>query len=278
MSGDRLRKAKNKRMMRLLPAAVVVASVAVWLIVPGKEEVKRYVPNVGNGYTTPTMATTHVSTLISDSGYTRYHMETPLWQMFEDADEPFWKFPEGIELEQYDLDMHPESTVVCDSAIYYSRKRIWQLDGNVVMVNTDADSFLTQQLFWDQNARKIYSDSFIHIVRTDRVIEGYGFESDQSMKYYSVNRPTAILPADMRPGARKRPDSLSADTASPARPASAPRRPTPDRKPRKAASDAVPVRDVAPASDAPARMEPKKATAPSRVPMKAMPMKQTTTK
>ena len=264
--------------MRLLPAAVVVASVAVWLIVPGKEEVKRYVPNVGNGYTTPTMATTHVSTLISDSGYTRYHMETSLWQMFEDADEPFWKFPEGIELEQYDLDMHPESTVVCDSAIYYSRKRIWQLDGNVVMVNTDADSFLTQQLFWDQNARKIYSDSFIHIVRTDRVIEGYGFESDQSMKYYSVNRPTAILPADMRPGARKCTDSVSADTASPARSASAPRKPTPDRKPRKAASDAVPVRDVAPASDAPARMEPKKATAPSRVPMKAMPMKQTTTK
>ncbi len=168
MSGDRLRKAKNKRMMRLLPAAVVVASVAVWLIVPGKEEVKRYVPNVGNGYTTPTMATTHVSTLISDSGYTRYHMETPLWQMFEDADEPFWKFPEGIELEQYDLDMHPESTVVCDSAIYYSRKRIWQLDGNVVMVNTDADSFLTQQLFWDQNARKIYSDSFTYSAHRPR--------------------------------------------------------------------------------------------------------------
>ena len=58
-------------MMRLLPAAVVVASVAVWLIVPGKEEVKRYVPNVGNGYTTHTMATTHESTLISDSGYNR---------------------------------------------------------------------------------------------------------------------------------------------------------------------------------------------------------------
>lgn len=142
------------------------------------------------------MATSDVSTLISDSGYTRYHLTSPEWLMFEDAEEPFWRFPEGLELQQYDLELQPSANVVCDSAIYFSRKRLWQLDGNVVMVNTEADSFLTQQLFWDQNARKIYSDSFIHIVRTDRIIEGYGFESDQSMLYYTVNRPTAILPVE----------------------------------------------------------------------------------
>ena len=130
--------------------------------------------------------------------------------MFEDAEEPFWRFPEGLELQQYDLEMQPSANVVCDSAIYFSRKRLWQLDGNVVMVNTEADSFLTQQLFWDQNARKIYSDSFIHIVRTDRIIEGYGFESDQSMLYYTVNRPTAILPVE-RP---EKESSAAADTAA----------------------------------------------------------------
>ena len=197
------------QVMRLLLAAVAVAGIVVWLLLPKKEEVKRYVPNASDGETTPTMATTDVSTLISDSGYTKYHVTAPLWQMFEDADEPFWKFPLGMELEQYDLQMRPESTVVCDSATYFSRKRLWRLDGNVVMVNTQADSFLTQQLFWDQSARKIYSDSFIHIVRTDRTIEGFGFESDQSMLYYTVHRPTAILPADRRPGRK----NAAADTA-----------------------------------------------------------------
>ena len=43
--------------------------------------------------------------------------------MYEDAEEPFWRFPEGIELEQYDHALQPESNVECDSAIYYSRKR-----------------------------------------------------------------------------------------------------------------------------------------------------------
>lgn len=166
------------------------------------------------------MTTTNVSTLISDSGYTRYHLTTPLWQIFEDAEQPFWKFPEGLEVEQYDLAMNPVSNVVCDSAIYFSQKRLWRLDGNVVMVNTQADSFLTQQLFWDQIKRKIYTDSFIHIVRSDRVIEGYGMESDQSMLYYTVTNPTAILPSSSLPGRRdssesKKPDAPAIDTPKP---------------------------------------------------------------
>lgn len=197
--------------MRWLPVALIAAALVVWLILPSRAEVKRYVPNAEDA---PTMSTRDVSTLISDSGYTRYHLTTPLWEMYENAEEPYWAFPAGIELEQYDLRMNPESTVVCDSAVYFSRKRLWRLDGNVVMVSTAADSFLTQQLFWDQNNRKIYSDSFIHIVRSDRTIEGYGFESDQSMLYYTVKHPTAILPADRRPG-RRNGDSTATDTATP---------------------------------------------------------------
>ena len=114
--------------------------------------------------------------------------------MFEDAEEPFWRFPEGLELEQYDLQLQPESDVVCDSAIYFSRKRLWQLDGNVVMVNTQRDSFLTQQLFWDQNTHKVYSDSFIHIERADRIIEGYGFVSNETMTSYTIKNPSGIFP------------------------------------------------------------------------------------
>lgn len=190
----------HKSGLRALPAAVAALFVCASLTVGCSPEEKRYVPNSLGGELTPTMATTDVTTLISDSGYTRYKITTPNWLMFEDASEPFWKFPVGLELEQYDADMNPESNVICDSATYFSRMRLWRLDGNVVMVNTLRDSFLTQQLFWDQNSQKIYSDSFIHIVRSDRIIEGYGFESTQNMMEYTVHKPTAILPAERRPG------------------------------------------------------------------------------
>jgi len=181
------------------------------------EERHSYVPNAGDGTTTPTMTTTDVSTLISDSGYVRYHITTPVWQMFEEAPDPFWRFPEGLHLEQYDLVMHPEANIRADSATYFSRRRLWRLDSHVVMVNVQGDSFLTNQLFWDQQQRKVYSDSFIHIVRTDRVVEGYGFTSNENMTSYMVNRPTGIIPIDRKTADRRNAeetDTVEADSTA----------------------------------------------------------------
>lgn len=191
--------------MRLLPA-VVLALVAV---VSCGEKERSYVANISDVESSPTMTTYAVETFISDSGYTRYHISTPVWKMYDEASEPFWRFPDGLTMQQYDLQLHPDATMECDSAIFYSRKRLWQLDGHVMMVNTLRDTFLSQQLFWDQVKRKVYTDSFIHIVRTDRIIEGYGFESNENMTAYTINRPTAILPVEGR-----RPATPDADVTS----------------------------------------------------------------
>ncbi|MCC8115211.1 MAG: LPS export ABC transporter periplasmic protein LptC [Bacteroidales bacterium] len=184
--------------MRLLPIGFI-AAVMCSGVVGCSDDKQSYVQNVGDGETTPTMLTYNVDTYISDSGYTRYYIKTPIWAMYEEAKDPNWKFPETLEMEQYDRDMNITSTMRCDSAMYLSQKRIWRLDGNVVMVNTQGDSFLTQQVFWNQAKREVYSDSFIHIVRSDRIIEGYGFTSNEPMTAYTVNRPTGIFPAERSP-------------------------------------------------------------------------------
>lgn len=207
--------------MRNLPLAAL-ALAALGTAVSCSEDRHSYVPNASDPDAVPTMATTGVETFISDSGYTRYHISTPLWQIFDEADEPYWRFPDGLELQQYDEHRRPAANIVCDSAVYLSRRRLWQLDGHVVMVNTLRDSFLTQQLFWDQSRSKVYSDSFIHIVKSDRIIEGYGFESDQNMTSYTVNHPTGIIPVE-RPGARDSqsatPEQITPDSTGPVVPA-----------------------------------------------------------
>lgn len=220
-------------MRRLLPIVVLGGLLAAAC----GEERKSYVPNVGDGSTTPTMTTADVSTFISDSGYTRYHITTPVWQMFEEAADPFWRFPVGLDLEQYDLKMQPESNIRSDSAVYFSRRRLWRLDGHVVMVNVDGDSFLTSQLFWDQQQRRVYSDSFIHIVRTDRIIEGYGFTSNENMTAYNVNRPTGIIPVDKHRDDQNAPSDALPDSVAPADSTAATPSPAPTRRaPQRASS------------------------------------------
>lgn len=153
-----------------------------------------------DGNKTPTMITDSVNSFISDSGITRYNIRAPRWLMFDEADEPFWVFPQGLNLDQYDDAMQVNANVVCDSAFYFSRLKLWRLDGNVRVRNIKGDKFLTQQLYWDQNQHKIYSDSFIHIEREAKIIEGYGFTSNEHITSYTIRRPNASLPAGGYPG------------------------------------------------------------------------------
>ena len=149
----------------------------------------------------PTMTTRDVETLISDSGVVRYRITTPVWYVFDEVKEPLWRFPDGLKLEKYNLLFQLEATVRADSAIYFKQEELWRLDGNVDISNTAGEKFLTEQLFWDQRRHKLYSDSFIHIERTDRVLEGYGFDSNDQLTRYTIRNVSGIFPAaQFKPG------------------------------------------------------------------------------
>lgn len=183
--------------MRLLPAAALVAAAAMSTTVTTscKDDSSLDTADVDTSVVIPTMLTRDVETLISDSGVTRYRIVTPIWYVCDEVEEPYWRFPEGLNLDKYDNFFRTEATVRADSAIYLKRKQTWQLDGNVSISNVMNEKFLTQQLFWDQRTHKLYSDSFIHIERTDRVLEGYGFESNEQLTRYTIKKVSGIFPA-----------------------------------------------------------------------------------
>lgn len=179
--------------MRVLPLASL-AAVLILSATSCGNDTRETISLSADPETFPTMRTVNVSTLISDSGYTRYHITTPLWLMYEEARQPHWTFPDGMFVVQFNDSMQETGTFTADTATYFSAKKLWQFDRNVRMRNINGDRFLTQQLFWDQNARKVFSDSFIHIERADRTIEGYGFISNETMTTYTIRHPSAIFP------------------------------------------------------------------------------------
>lgn len=159
-----------------------------------KEDVKDVVKITGNPEKIPTMITKDVKTLISDSGITQYRITSKIWYVFQEAKKPYWKFPTGLFLEKFDPQFKTEASIKCDSATYFKDDQIWRLDGHVVIKNVHKELILTQQLFWNQKTQKVYSDSFIHIEKADRIIEGYGFESNEKMTNYNLRKPSGIFP------------------------------------------------------------------------------------
>lgn len=191
----------SKSIKKFLPqkkrwwALIIIASLAAVMIATGKKEEENIAPIDYDPETTPTMYTSDATSYVSDSGYTRYYIETTQWFVFDDAKEPNWKFPEGLYGEKFDNDMQVIATFECDSAVYLSSPKIWELSGNVRINNEFGDRFLTQHMFWNTAEHKMYSDSFIHIEKSDRIIEGYGFISDERISDYVVHRPSMIIPA-----------------------------------------------------------------------------------
>lgn len=176
-------------------AMIAIAALILLLILGKKDKENKIVAADYDPETTPTMYTADATSYVSDSGYTRYYIETTQWYIFDEAKEPNWKFPEGLYGEKFDDNMSVIATFECDSAVYLSSSKLWELIGNVRINNELGDRFLTQHMFWNTGDHKMYSDSFIHIEKSDRIIEGYGFVSDERISDYVVNRPSMIIPA-----------------------------------------------------------------------------------
>ena len=140
------------------------------------------------------MMTRDVSTLISDSGVTQYRITTPQWDVFERSSRPRWYFPEGLHVEKFDSLYQTDASIKADTGYFFTDKKLWRLVDNVRVVNQLGDQIETEELFWDQRKKKIYSDKFIHIQKEESIIEGYGFESNESMTQYVIRTPSGIFP------------------------------------------------------------------------------------
>ena len=162
----------------------------------------------------PSMKSLGVTTLISDSGITRYKIITEEWNIFDKKNPPYWAFEKGVYLEKFDTLFHIDASIKADTAYYYEKKKIWELRSNVQIQSQRGDKFETELLFWDEKKEKVYSDKFIRISQEDKVITGYGFESDQNLAEYQIKNTTGIFTVEDKnpaPTTNQQADSIKTD-------------------------------------------------------------------
>jgi len=142
---------------------------------------------------TPILDVDSVSTLISDSGVVRYRISAERWQIYDKAEPSYWEFKEGIYLEEFDEDLSVQASLRADYARYWDKDERWELKGKVHAMNEKGEKFDTELLVWDQHEERVFSDSAITITRDSSVIQGVGFESNQTMTNYTILNPTGYF-------------------------------------------------------------------------------------
>lgn len=144
----------------------------------------------------PVMDTRGITTLISDSGITRYRVNTEEWLIYDRKQPSYWSFEKGIYLEQFDSLLNVDASIKADTAYYFDKEKLWKLIGHVDIKNLKGERFNTELLYWNQATQKVYSDKFIRIEQPDKIITGHGFDSNQQMTVYVIHNIEGIFYVD----------------------------------------------------------------------------------
>jgi len=205
----------NQTYLKSLNITAAILAAVMFVIFPacsGKD--KNLAEAISENDTLPSMSSLGVTTLISDSGITRYKIVAEEWLIFDKKNPPYWAFEKGVYLEKFDTLFRIDASIKADTAYYHEKKKLWELKGNVQIHSQRGDKFQTDLLFWDEKKEKVYSDKFIQIEQEDKVIKGYGFESNQDLTEYEIKNTTGIFTVeDTAPATPpQKTDSIQADS------------------------------------------------------------------
>jgi len=186
----------EKKILQNFITTIFATVVVLFLSVGCSKSKQQIVDAVGDRAEAARLKAINVTTIISDSGITRYRITTPEWYIYDRAAEPYWLFPQGLHFERFDQNYNVDAKIDCKHAIYYDKKQFWILSDSVSCTNIEGEKFETNLLNWDERGEKIYSDSAISITKKHLIIKGIGFESNQTLTNYRTRQVTGILPID----------------------------------------------------------------------------------
>lgn len=145
-------------------------------------------------YTGPFEQAQDVEMFYTENETIKVRMTAPILNEQQNEDR---EFPEGIHLEFFDENGQLTSTLRANYAIYTKKDNIWKGQGKVEVKNlVDQDQLNTEELFWNPEKQKIYTDKFVTITLPTEVIYGTGLEANQDFSSYKVIKPSGEFEVD----------------------------------------------------------------------------------
>jgi LPS export ABC transporter protein LptC len=125
--------------------------------------------------------------IFSDSTHVKAKINTPILYHHKTTT-PFYEMPKGIEILFYDKDLKQTSKVTSEYAIRRESQKIVELKKNVVATNAEGSTFKSEELIWDENLKRFYSNQLVTINTGKDQITGPGFWANEDFSYYEIKQ------------------------------------------------------------------------------------------
>jgi LPS export ABC transporter protein LptC len=75
--------------------------------------------------------------------------------------------------------------------------------GNVVVVSDSGVTLFTEELHWDHQRERIYSDAFVTFITDNDTLMGVGFESDSDLQNWVIEKPSGVTDREFKESKRE---------------------------------------------------------------------------
>lgn len=137
--------------------------------------------------------TEDIEILYSDSAKVRVRVRGPQMDYVSDRANPLQEFPKGIFVEFFDDDFLVSSTLTGNFAQRFENRNLIIVRDSVVWKSREGEKLESEELIWDEEKQKVYTQKFARITRADEIIYGYGFEATQNFKDASIKAVTGRI-------------------------------------------------------------------------------------
>jgi LPS export ABC transporter protein LptC len=138
-----------------------------------------------------------VEVTYSDSAKVKARLLTPLMIELDDQNKPYQEMPKGVKIIFYDDSLREKGTITSDYAIRLEKENTITFRKNVVATNAQGETFKSEELIYDQTAKKLYTTKPVQInMGNGDVMQGIGATSNESLHPWHIDKSTGVFHVD----------------------------------------------------------------------------------
>ena len=136
---------------------------------------------------------THIESYYSQNSKVKAKLTAPLMLRYE-SDSVYTEFPKTLHVDFYNDTMNVESRMDAMYGKYFQyQHKVFLRDSVVVKNILKGDTLHCDELWWDQNTHKYYTDKNVRINTKDKILFGKGMEAAEDFSWYVLRQPTGSL-------------------------------------------------------------------------------------
>lgn len=122
----------------------------------------------------------------SDSGCVSFVIQAGKIERYPNQERPADEFSEGIKVISYNFNGDIESELTAERASNYPEEQLMIARDSVILTNIEGKRLNTEELTWDEEAGRIFTDKFVKITTPSEILYGDGLEAKEDFSSYEI--------------------------------------------------------------------------------------------